>query len=140
MTIRRTCVKQDIKKSTVCKFSKATYAAQRDGLKSSAEKKKSKLWAYKELFSWLHVHRTFLNTPFLSLFFTSFSEHKHHKALQHTYSSTPVESLWSLACHCTGRNSTLPIARFLDSSSWWSNNIWRLTFRKSLTENMKIKQ
>ena len=57
-----------------------------------------------------------------------------------TYSSTPVESLWSLECHCTGRNSTLPIARPLDSSSWWSNNIWRLTLRKSLTASIGIRK
>ena len=50
-----------------------------------------------------------------------------------TYSSTPVESLWSLECHWTGKNSTLPIARPLESSSWWSTNIWRLTLRKSST-------
>ena len=58
----------------------------------------------------------------------------------HTSSSTPVESLWSLECHCTGRNSTLPIALPLDSSSWWSNNIWRLTLRKSFTASMKIRK
>lgn len=59
LTICGTCVKQNIKKSAVCKLSQATYAAQRDGLKSSAEKKKSLFWIYNEQFSWLHVvHRT----------------------------------------------------------------------------------
>ena len=79
----------------------------------------------------IHLHRTFL---------TLLCSRKWTQTPLNTYSSTPVESLWSVECHCTGRNSTLPIARPLDSSSWWSNNIWRLTLRKSLTASMEIRK